>query len=122
MRLLLIPAALILASPVVAGRDPQVPEATPIGTPVDCIPLSHIRNTRVRSDQVIDYYVGRKVYRNTLPMRCPGLGFEQRYLHKTSTGDICSHDIITVLEASGNMPGPSCGMGKFQEVTIAGGK
>ena len=116
----LIPAALILAAPVTAGRDPQIPEATPNGKAVDCLPLTHIRNTRVRSDNVIDFYVGRKVYRNTLPYRCNGLGFEERYLHKSSTGEICSHDTITVLYAGGGMiDGPSCGLGKFQPVTLA---
>jgi len=115
----LIPAAMLLAAPVTASRDRQIPEATPAGKPVDCIQLSQIRNTRVRSDQVIDYYVaGKKVYRNTLPYKCPGLGFEERYLHKTSTGDVCSHDTITVLQ-SGMTEGASCGLGKFQPVTLA---
>ena len=121
MRLLLISAAsLFLAEPATIDRDQKVPEATAAGEPVDCLSLSRIRNTRVRSDSVIDFYVGGgKVYRNTLPMACPQLGFEERYLHKTSTGDICSHDTITVLQSGGMIEGPSCGLGKFQPVTLA---
>ena len=121
MRQILIPAALLLAAPLTAASDSQVPDATPNGKPVNCLQLSRIQNTRIHSDQVIDFHVsGGKVYRNTLPQRCPGLGFEERYLHKTSTGDICSNDIITVLHAGGGMiEGPSCGLGKFQPVTLA---
>ena len=114
MRLILIPAALIL----LGARDVPVPEATPNGEPVTCLSLTAIRQTMVRSDQIIDFRVGRRTYRNTLPMRCPGLGFERRYLHETRTGDICSHDTITVLTGDA-MPGASCGLGKFQPVTLA---
>ena len=114
MRLILIPAALML----LGARDVPVPEATPAGDPVTCLRLTAIQQTMVRSDQIIDFRVGRKTYRNTLPYPCPGLGFEQRYLHETRTGDVCSHDTITVL--SGNaMPGATCGLGKFQPVTLA---
>ena len=121
MRLMLISAAsLFLMSPAAMNRDHKIPEATPIGKPVDCLSLHQIRNTRIRSDTVIDFYVGGgKVYRNTLPMACPQLGFEERYLHKTSTGDVCSPDTITVLQAGGLTEGASCGLGKFQPVTIA---
>ena len=116
MRLLLISAASLL---LMAPHD-HVPEATPTGKPVDCLSLTQIRNTQVRSDQIIDFYVGGgKVYRNTLPYACPSLGFEERYLHKTSTGDVCSHDTITVLQSGGMTEGPSCGLGKFQPVTLA---
>ena len=121
MRLILISAAsLFLAAPTAMNRDRAIPEATPTGKPIDCLSLHQIRNTRIRSDQVIDFYVGGgKVYRNTLPMACPQLGFEERYLHKTSTGDVCSHDTITVLQSGGMIEGPSCGLGKFQPVTLA---
>jgi len=121
MRLMLISAAsLMLAAPATLSRDSKIPEATPVGKPVDCLSLTQIRNTRVRSDSIIDFYVGGgKVYRNTLPMACPQLGFEERYLHKTSTNDICSRDTITVLQSGGMIEGPSCGLGKFQPVTLA---
>ena len=114
MRLILIPAALML----LGARDVPVPEATPNGEPVTCLSLTSIRQVQVRSDQVIDFRVGRKTYRNTLPYRCPGLGFERRYRHETRTNDICSHDTITVLTGSA-MPGATCGLGTFQPVTLA---
>ncbi|MES2443080.1 MAG: hypothetical protein V4574_09640 [Pseudomonadota bacterium] len=122
MRLLLIRAALLLAAPGIASQKHSVPEATPAGKPVTCLSLGQIRETRVRSDEVIDFYVGGgKVYRNTLPHKCPGLGFEERYAHKTSIGQICSVDTITVLQSPGITQGASCGLGTFQPVTLADG-
>ena len=121
MRLLLIPAILLVAAPGMASQKRPVPEATPAGKPVSCLSLTQIRETHVRSDDVIDFYVGGgKVYRNTLPHKCPGLGFEERYSHKTSLNEICSVDTITVLQ-SGLTQGASCGLGEFQPVTLAKG-
>ena len=102
-----------------AARD-RTPPATPAGKPLSCIPLSAIRSTEVRSDRVIDFIAnGRRVYRNTLPNDCPGLGFEQRFSYATSLSQLCSTDIITVLYSTPGGRGPSCGLGTFQPVTLA---
>ena len=117
---LLVPALLIAAAPAPAPQK-GVPAATPAGEAVDCIQASSIRSTLVRSDKVIDFVVaGGKVYRNELPYSCPSLGFEQRFLHKTSMNEYCSVDTITVLQGgSAMMQGATCGLGKFQPVTLA---
>jgi hypothetical protein len=93
--------------------------AKPAGEPVSCIPISAIRNTRVRSDQVIDFFMNsKKVYRNTLPNSCPQLGFEEAFGYETSLSQLCSTDIITVLQqGAGGGRGSSCGLGQFQPVT-----
>jgi hypothetical protein len=110
-------AALLLAAPAVA-RD--VPVATAVGKPLTCIPLGRIRESRVRSDQVIDFVTrGRDVYRVTLPQACPGLGFERRFSYATSLSQLCSGDIITVLYQSGPVRGASCGLAPFQPVRLA---
>lgn len=115
-RLLLGPLLLGLActGPALAKRAPDT--LVPIGKPVDCIQLSAIRSTNVRDDRTIDFILnGNKVYRNTLPNSCPSLGFEKRFLYKTSLSQLCSVDIITVLyQTAGLQPGASCGLGKFQ--------
>ena len=105
---------------VASARDREaVPEAVAVGNPVDCLTLSNVRETRVHGDSVIDFHTnGNKVYRNTLPISCPSLGFEERFLYKTSTSQICSVDIITVLQSPGLSQGASCGLGKFQPVEI----
>jgi hypothetical protein len=121
MRLFLVSAALLLAAtPGAAQREDKIPEATPSGKAVSCIRLRDIRTHKVRSDGVIDFYLGgKRVYRNELPMRCPRLAFEGRFLHKTTLAELCSTDTITVLDGAGLREGASCGLGKFQPVTLA---
>jgi hypothetical protein len=106
------------------GHHKEVVAARPTGKPVSCIPLHSIRETRVRDDRTIDFIMnaGRnKAYRNTLPHSCPQLGFEERFLYKTSLSQLCSTDIITVLTSSGPglSRGASCGLGEFQPVELA---
>ncbi len=121
--LVIIASALASGSAAIAKHEPKVPpEARETGAAVDCIPIVQIRESRVRSDQVIDFRSsGKKWYRNTLPYSCPSLGFEERFSYKTSLSQLCSTDIITVLYTTGGRldPGASCGLGKFQPVELA---
>jgi hypothetical protein len=101
-------------------KPEQEAKIKPVGKPVSCVPITHIRETRIRDDQTIDFYmVSGKVYRNRLPHKCPQLGFEERFAYKTSLTQLCSTDIITVISGPGLSPGSSCGLGQFQEVTGA---
>jgi hypothetical protein len=110
---------LAAGSTAIAKRGHDVPEARPTGEAVDCIHLTSIRESRVRSDSVIDFRTGaNKWYRNTLPNSCPSLGFEERFAYKTSLNQLCSVDIITVLTSPGISRGASCGLGKFQPVEL----
>lgn len=122
MRKVLPLLALLAAVPGAARERPdRVPAATPTGPARSCIPLTSIRESRVRSDQVIDFVTrGREIYRVTLPQRCPGLGFEQRFAYATSLSQLCQQDIITVLfQAGGLQRGASCGLAPFQPVELA---
>jgi hypothetical protein len=112
----------LAAGPVSAKPDKDAWKAAkPAGKPENCINLRQIRESRVRDDQTIDFYmVGGKVYRSTLPNSCPQLGFEKRFSYKTSLSQLCSVDIITVLTSPDVTPGASCGLGPFQPVTGAG--
>ncbi len=122
VRRIILTAALLAAAgsfPAAAAR--QTPVATPNGKPVDCLPRYTIRETRVRDDSTIDFYTnGGKVYRNTLPNSCSGLGMNEGFSYETSQSQLCSVDIITVLEHTGGLRrGASCGLGKFQPVTLS---
>ena len=122
--LLIVPLALAAAvGGVAVARDhaDKVPVATPAGPPVSCVPLAAIRETRVRDDRTIDFFMrgGRSpVYRVTLPEGCPDLGFEQRFAYETSLSQLCSTDIITVLHTAPIQRGASCGLAPFQPVTL----
>lgn len=111
-------AALLAAGPAEARKPDNL---VPSGEPVDCITLNMVRNTRVIDDRTIDFEIGRKIYRNTLPYSCPSLGFEKRFMIKTSINSLCSVDTVTVLQNFGNWlsQGPTCGLGKFQPMVKA---
>ena len=115
--------AAVLAPGAAPARPRETPIATPDGKPVDCLQLQQIRETRVRDDRTIDFYTyGRQVYRNTLPFQCPELGFEESFGYRLSTQQLCSVDTITVIRQGSTLPGVTCGLGRFQPVTIAGEK
>lgn len=107
-------ALMSMVAPATAKTQPDNLVAD--GKPVDCIQINTIRQTNVRDDRTIDFILnGNKVYRNTLPNSCPSLGFERRFMYRTSLSQLCSVDVVTVLYNSPNlMPGASCGLGEFQ--------
>ena len=95
------------------------PEVKVVGEARSCINRSQIRNTVVRSDRVIDFEMqGGKVYRNTLTSNCPGLGMDRAITYNTSIDQLCSPQIIYVLQNVGGQPrqGAGCGLGKFVPV------
>jgi hypothetical protein len=99
------------------SRD-EVPPGTPDGKAQSCIPIIGIRESKVRDDRTIDFFIGRRVYRNVLPNSCPSLGFERAFSYETSLSQLCSTDIIHVFrQGMPQMRGASCGLGQFQPVT-----
>ena len=86
-----------------------------------CVPLTQIRNSRVRSDRVIDFSsgAGRNGFRVVLNQNCPQLGFEQRFAYATSLSQLCAQDIITVLQGPNVTRGASCGLAPFTPVEFA---
>jgi hypothetical protein len=92
-------------------------EARPVGEPVDCIQLARIDRTRVRGNRTIDFHMrGGTVYRNRLRNECPGLAFEDSFTYRTSTGRLCSVDLIKVNRSGGGPGGPTCALGPFQRI------
>ena len=115
--------ALSLAACAATARDETdqraLAEATPLGEPTDCVQIAGIRNTRIRDDRTIDFYMaGGRIYRNTLPHECSGLHFEDGFSYRTSLSQLCSTDLITVTRPGG-MDGPTCGLGRFQPIETA---
>ena len=95
----------------------KAPPVEVLGEPVDCITISRIRTTRVHDDYTIDFELpGKEIYRNTLPNRCPQLGFEERIAYEANSGQLCSIDTIAVIVGGGAGRGPRCSLGKFTPV------
>jgi hypothetical protein len=94
-------------------------EVRAIGEPVSCVSIRQIRSTNVVDENTIDFkMIGGKTYRNSMPYSCPGLRFQEAFSYRTSTSQLCSVDIIRVLETRGGHldEGAGCGLGKFQQV------
>jgi hypothetical protein len=120
-----IAAGAAACTPVPPGPGPgpgaryaatDVPAATPIGPPRDCLRLLDIERTKVWNDHVIDFVMkNHSAFRNVLPGRCPNLGAYERFSYHTTIGQLCSVDVITVQDPAGNN-GASCGLGAFQPI------
>jgi hypothetical protein len=111
-------ALVVPATPALA-KEKKPDTLVAAGEPVDCIMPSRLRSTHVRDDRTIDFeMMGGDIYRNALPYSCPGLGFEEKFSYKLSTSQLCSVDIIHVLQSFGGglSEGASCGLGKFQKM------
>lgn len=95
------------------------PEAKVVGDARSCINRSQIRSTVVRSDRVIDFEMqGGKIYRNILTSNCPGLGMDRAITYETAIDQLCSPQIIYVLQSIGGRPqrGAGCSLGPFVPV------
>ena len=103
----------------VAYAREKAPEVRAVGEPKSCVSIQQIRSTKIVDDNIIDFKMaGGKTYRNTLPYGCSGLRRDDAFSYRTSTSQLCSVDIIRVVENYGGRlnEGAGCGLGKFQEV------
>ncbi len=133
MRALPLIAAAMIILPVISpasarDRKAEAASLTPIpgAKPQNCVQIIGIRESRVRDDSTIDFYMrDGKIYRNALPNSCPSLGFERAFSYATSLSELCSVDIITVIRqggaGAGGLTGASCGLGMFRPVQAASG-
>lgn len=118
-------AALPLAACMAQDRPTDRPAVSPMarvtGPAVSCIPLPQLRETRIRDDWTIDFISsGRRGWRNTLSARCPGLRSNDAITYETSLSQLCSTDIVYVLEHIGGRPqrGAACSIGQFVPVEL----
>ncbi|MEO6041865.1 MAG: hypothetical protein ABIP41_08190 [Croceibacterium sp.] len=118
---ILVLVAGLAACTAAPERDAGVraPAARVTGPAVSCLDTYRVSESLVHDDYTIDFRVnGGQTYRNTLPYRCSGLGFEKRFGYVLSIPRLCSLDVITVLYSDGAR-GASCGLGPFVPVEVA---
>jgi len=81
-----------------------------------CLSSSRIRHTRVVDDEHIIFEMpGSKTYLNTLPRRCPRLGYHKSIKYTVRGGSICKNDIFEVFDSAG-LIGISCSFGEFEKL------
>jgi len=101
-------------------RPPATPAAVVVGPAQRCIPITAARESRIRDDWTIDFIAGDRMWRNTLPSRCPRLRATNAFIYETSLSELCSNDIIYVLETAGGVHrGAGCGLDQFVPVKLA---
>lgn len=87
---------------------------------VRCLPLMRIQNTTVIDDSTILFEtVNRTYYKNDLPQRCPDLKRNGKFMYRVALDQLCSLDIITVLQdvGFGFQAGAACGLGSFKSIS-----
>ena len=124
----LLTAALVVGSSALAGsskprpRPETSPAARPVGPPTSCVPLNQIRESKVRDDWTIDFIASdKRAWRNSLTAPCPGLRVNNAITYETSLSQLCSTDIVYVLDTSagGLRRGAACSIGQFVPVELA---
>jgi hypothetical protein len=84
-----------------------------------CVARSSIDRTEIVDDGTILFRMRNgDVYRNVLRHECPTLKSRDQFAYRVNTAQLCSADLITVLErnALGFARGPSCSLGTFAPV------
>lgn len=87
---------------------------------IHCVRVQSIADIDIVNSRTLIFRMRNgDVYRNDLPHRCPGLRRNDTLMYRTSVGQLCSVDIITVLRdwGFGFSPGASCGLGMFEPIT-----
>ena len=83
-----------------------------------CISLRSVKSTSVVDNNRIFFdAAGKKAYMNVLDRACPRLKYEERFAYRTTIGQLCNVDLITVLDNYGRS-WSSCGLGKFKEMRL----
>lgn len=116
MKRMILVLAIALYLPI--GAQAEALQAAPKS--VSCINLRDIESSDVKDDTTIIFKMrGRKYYKNELSSRCNGLGFAKAFSMNTHSSQLCSIDIIRVLNTYGGdlQNGIGCGLGKFVEYT-----
>ena len=92
-----------------------VPAARALGVEQSCVPLTQIRESRVRDDRTIDFVTsGNRFYRNILPNACLGLASANSITYEARQNQLCDVDVVYPLHDTGGLNrGPACGLGKF---------
>jgi hypothetical protein len=85
-----------------------------------CVRINDIEKIDIVDADTLVFRMRRgKVYKNELPHRCPGLRSNDTLMYRSSVGQLCSVDVVTILEdwGFGFAPGASCGLGMFEPIT-----
>jgi hypothetical protein len=87
------------------------------GKPVDCIPLRQIDSSQIFDRTAIVYKVGTTLYVNRPASGATFLDRGDILVTDTRSPNLCSIDIVRLLDQSTRFPSGSLGLGKFVPYT-----
>lgn len=122
-KLWLIAVMLITGLPAQAAKlDPEARLAKALvgrvaGTPVDCIPQYRIQSSQIFEKTAILYKAGSTWYVNRPVSGKNFLGRDDVLLTNTHSSDLCSVDIVRLLDSGSHFPSGSLGLGQFVPYT-----
>ena len=114
----LLVGAALFATPAVARRDTPDVQLQKLlagrtsGTPVSCINLGSATNSTIIDKKAIVYRVGSRLYVNT-PDNASGLRDDDILVTKTYGPQLCSHDVVHLVDRGGHFPRGFVMLGKF---------
>ena len=118
-----LPALAACAAQAGMEEEPDIraPLAVATGEPQRCLPNGSITRQTVHDDYTIDFQIGGRLYRSTLPQRCPRLGFEKAITYEVRGGQLCTPQIFYVLDGVGGgfQRGPACAFGDFVPIELS---
>jgi hypothetical protein len=132
MRFLPLITALATAGLLVAGTA-QAAQKTPAerlakalegrtaGKPVDCIMLRDIQSSQIIDDTAILYSVGRTLYVNKPTSGANFLNSSTIMVTDTHSPQLCSIDIVRLVDSGSRMQSGTVGLGEFVPYTKAKG-
>lgn len=88
------------------------------GTPVDCINLRDIQSSEIIDRTAIVYHmIGRTVYVNRLRGGSPSLDDDDILVTDTHSSQLCSIDIVRLLDRTSYFPNGFVSLGAFEPYT-----
>ncbi|PZU57695.1 MAG: hypothetical protein DI547_13400 [Sphingobium sp.] len=97
-----------------AARLAKLTDGRTAGTPVDCLPLRNIRSSQIISRTAIVYEgMNGTLYVNRPRSGASFLHDGQILVTDTHSPDLCSIDIVRLVDSASRMPSGSIGLGPF---------
>jgi hypothetical protein len=84
------------------------------GAPVHCLDVSRAGGPQIIGDRTLIYRdIGRRIWRNELPDRCPALTGDVIIVSEVHGSQLCRGDLFSTVIRGSSIPGPRCQLGDF---------
>ncbi|CAN5359809.1 hypothetical protein BH10PSE13_BH10PSE13_13180 [soil metagenome] len=114
---LLVAGSAQAAQKTPAERLAKALEGRTAGPPVNCIQLRNIQSSQIIDNTAILYSVGRTLYVNTPTSGANFLDSMDIMVTDTHSPELCSIDIVRLVDSSSRMMSGTVGLGKFVPYT-----